>query len=125
MHKGPQVAAPADRNRGRAESIFKNQVPADDPGHQFAQRRIRIGICATGYRNHRSELGVTQASKRARRAGKNERNDDGRAGKLRSRLSGDHENSGADDCAYSESYKIEWSQSSPQTVLASLLRLAH
>ena len=48
-----------------AEGIFKNQIPADDPGHQLAQRGIRVGVSRPGDRDHRGQFGVTQPRKHA------------------------------------------------------------
>ena len=66
--KKPAVSAPTDGNGTGAEGIFEKQVPTDDPGNDFAQRRICIRVGAARNRNHRSELGVAKARKSARRA---------------------------------------------------------
>ena len=45
--------------------IFQDQVPADDPGNQFAQRRVRIGVRAARDGNHRGQFRVAQARQAA------------------------------------------------------------
>ena len=42
-----QVLRPAHGHRRRADRIFEDQVPADDPGHQLAERGIGIRVRAT------------------------------------------------------------------------------
>ena len=39
-----EVARPADRDRRRAERVLEDQVPADDPGDELAQRRVGVGV---------------------------------------------------------------------------------
>ena len=39
-----QVARPAHRHRGRAQGVLQDQVPADDPGDELAQRGVGIGV---------------------------------------------------------------------------------
>ena len=41
-----EVVAPRDRDSDVADGVLEDQVPADDPGHEFAQRRVRIGVSA-------------------------------------------------------------------------------
>src|SRR5580658_6519033 len=55
------ISGPAGGYRRGAEGIFENQVPADDPGNEFAQGRVAIGISRARDRNQRGEFGVTQA----------------------------------------------------------------
>ena len=54
-----EIIAPADGDSDIADGVFDDQVPSDDPGNQFAERGIGIGICAAGDRNHRRKFGVT------------------------------------------------------------------
>ena len=61
-----EVIAPGNRDGNIADGVFQNQIPADDPRHQFAERGVGIGVGASGLRNHRGELGVAQAGERAR-----------------------------------------------------------
>ena len=73
------VAAPADGDGHRADGVFENQVPADHPRHQLAERRVGVGVGAAGDRDHRGELGVAQRGKGARQAGGEVRHRDRRA----------------------------------------------
>ncbi len=53
-----EVIAPADGDGDIADRVFDDQVPADDPGNQFAERGIGVGIRAARYRNHRRKFGI-------------------------------------------------------------------
>ena len=68
-----EVAAPGDRHRDVADRVFEDQIPADDPGDQLAERRIRIGVGAARLRNHRRQLRVAEAGQRADGAEQQER----------------------------------------------------
>ena len=48
-----EIARPADRHRGRADGVFQDQVPADDPGDQLAHRGVGVSVRAARNRNHR------------------------------------------------------------------------
>ena len=74
------VAGPADGDGGRADRVFEDQVPADDPGDELAQRRIGIGVGAAGNRDDGGHLRVAEAGKGAGKAAKHEGECDGRAG---------------------------------------------
>jgi hypothetical protein len=41
-----RVTGKADRHGDVADHVFENQVPADDPGEDLAERRVRIGVGA-------------------------------------------------------------------------------
>ena len=60
-----RVLAPRDRDRRRANRVFENQIPADDPRDQLTHGRVRIGVGAACHGNHGGELRVTKARKRA------------------------------------------------------------
>ena len=100
------VTAPADGHGHRADGVFENQVPADHPRHQFAERRIGVGVGAAGDRNHRRELGVAERRKGARQACRQIRHRDRRAGLVRRRRPGQHENAGADDGADAQQRQV-------------------
>ena len=59
------VGGEADGDGHVGDGVFKNQVPTDNPGDQFAERRIRVGIGAAGNGNHGGQFCVTQACKSA------------------------------------------------------------
>ena len=75
-----EVVAPRDRDRHVADRVLEDQIPADDPGDDLAQRRVRIRVRAAGLRNHRRQLGVAEPRQRAHRAEQHEREDERRAG---------------------------------------------
>ena len=77
-----EVIAPRDRDRDVADGVFENQIPADDPRHQLAERGVRVGVGAAGLRNHRGELRVAQAGQRAGAAEQQERKHQRRPGAL-------------------------------------------
>ena len=49
MQKGHDVTGPADRDGDRAECIFQNQIPADNPREKFAERGIAVRVRAPGH----------------------------------------------------------------------------
>ena len=75
-----RVLAPRDRHCRRADRVLQHEVPADDPRHQLAHRRVGVGVCAAGDGNHRRELGVTQPGKGAADTGNDKGEGDRRAG---------------------------------------------
>ena len=71
-HGGEQfveVSAPGRGHRGAAHRVFEDQVPADEPGEDFAQRRVGVGVGAAGHRGHGGELGVAQGGEGAAQPG--------------------------------------------------------
>ncbi len=101
-----EVACPADGDRDSADAVFENEVPADNPGHQFAECRIRISISTTGDRYGGGHLGVAQAGEGAGDRADDERKDDGRAGVRGGRVAGQDEDAGADDAADADHHQI-------------------
>ncbi len=63
-----------------ADHVFENQVPADDPGKDFAERRVGVGVGAAGDGDHRGQLGVAQAGKAAGDRHQEKRNGNRRPG---------------------------------------------
>ena len=64
LQEADDVTAPAGGHGGRAECVFKNQIPADDPGEDLTERRIAIGVSRACDRNQRRELRVAEARQR-------------------------------------------------------------
>ena len=60
--------------------VLQNQIPADDPGDQFAQGGVGVGVSRAGDGNHRGQFGVTEAGEGADDGHQNQRNGDGRTG---------------------------------------------
>ena len=63
-----EVVAPRDRDRDVADGVLEDQIPADDPGDQLSERRVRVGVRASRLRDHRRQLRVAQR-RRARTPG--------------------------------------------------------
>jgi hypothetical protein len=119
------VAAPADRDGRRAESVFEHEGPADDPGHELAHGGVPVGIGAAGNGEHRSELRIAKAREDAADACDHERQNDGRTRELRRGCAGQNENSGADDGANAQSHQVNRAEGALQGVLAGLRRFRH
>ena len=77
-----EVVAPRDRDGDVADGVLENEIPADDPRHQLAERRVGVGVGAPGLRNHRRQLRVAERGERARGAEQHEREDQRRAGAI-------------------------------------------
>src|SRR5262249_49590852 len=58
-------ASESDRDDHVAHSVFENKIPADNPGDQLAEGRVRIRVRTSGYGNHRSQFRVAQTSETA------------------------------------------------------------
>ena len=101
------VARPADRDRRGAERVLEDQVPADDPRDELAERRVAVGVGRAGHRHGRRELGVAERGQRADDAGEDHRQHDGRTGVRGGGLTGEDEDAGADDGADAERGQID------------------
>ncbi len=60
-----KIVRPGNRHGHVADGVFKNQVPADDPGDEFAQGGIGISVGRAGDRHHGSKFRVTQSGEPA------------------------------------------------------------
>ena len=118
-----EVAAPADRHGHRADRVLEDQVPADDPGDDLAERRVGVGVGAARDRDHRRELGVAQRGEAAGEPGQHVRERDRGARLVGGGGAGEHEDPGADDRADAEQREVERGQRALE-VLA-LLDVAH
>ena len=118
-----EVAAPADGHGHRPDRVFEDEVPADHPREDLAERRIRVGVGAAGDRDHRRELGVAQRRKRAGEAGGQVRQPDRGAGLVGCGGAGQHEDAGSDDRADAEQREIE-RRERPLERLAAVLDIA-
>jgi hypothetical protein len=94
-----EVAGPADRDGGRAERIFEDQIPPDHPGDELAERGVGVGVGGTGDRHRRGELGIAQGREHARQARQHHGEDDRGTGVGCRGLAGQNEDAGADDGA--------------------------
>ena len=96
------VFAPRVGHGRRGDSVFKNQIPTDDPCDEFAHGRVGVRVGAAGDGNHRRELGVTQAGESAADSGHDKRQHNGRTRTIRDGRGGAHEQTSADDSADAE-----------------------
>ena len=115
----------ASRHGRRRDRVFKNQIPTDDPCHQFAHRRVGISVGAAGDWNHRRELGVTQAGKCAADSGDNKREHHRRTRAIGDCSGGPHEQTGADDSADAERDQVNRPEGTFEAMFADFLRLGH
>ena len=63
-----EIARPADGHRRGTERVLEDQIPADDPGDELAERGVAIGVGRAGDRNARRELRIAERRQHARRA---------------------------------------------------------
>ena len=83
----------------------------------LAERGVGVGVRAARERNHRRELRVAQARKRASQSGKTRRKRSARTGVVRAQPD-HHKDAGADDRADAQGRQLKDAQSALQTVLA-------
>ena len=105
-----RVARPSHRDHRGGECIFEQQQRAHDPRAEFADRGVRIGVGGAGDRQHRSELGVTEAGEGADDARDDERQHDRGARIQRGGGAGADEDAGADDAADAEENEVNRSE---------------
>ena len=74
------VARPGCGGRAHADAVFEDQVPTDDPSHEFTERRVRVRIGAACHGHHRRQFRIAKRNEYAGQAGQRERGDDTRAG---------------------------------------------
>src|ERR1019366_5807978 len=53
-----QVGGEAHGHRHVADGVLQDEIPADDPGHQFAEGGIGVSVRAAGDGDHGGQLGV-------------------------------------------------------------------
>ncbi len=113
--EGLEVVAPADGDGHVAHGVLDDQIPADDPGDDLAQRRVRVGVGAPRDGDHRGELGVAERREATRDPGQDERHDEGRSGAGPGGVAGRRradrrEDAGPDDGADAEQDDVEGSE---------------
>ena len=117
------VSGPAGSHCRGAESVFQDQIPADDPGEDFAQRGIPVSVGRSRDGNQGCKLRVAEASKRTGDSGEGEGEHDGGPGILSGHRSGEHEDAGADDGADAEGDEVSHPESAFESVLALFVAL--
>jgi hypothetical protein len=113
-----EVAGPPVRHGGGADGVLQDQVPADDPGEQLAERGVGVGIGRARDRHHRGELGIAQRREHANEAGHGIREHQGRPRRLPRDYSRRHEDAGADHRPDAEAGELHGAQDPVQTVLS-------
>ncbi len=73
-------AAKSDADAHVAEGVFEDQIPADDPGDQFAQRGVGVGVGRAGDGDHGGQFGVAKAGEGADDGHQNQRKRQRRSG---------------------------------------------
>ena len=63
----------SDRHAHVRKRVLENEIPADDPGDQLAQRRVSIGVRRSCDRDHAGKLGVAKPGQRTHNSNQNER----------------------------------------------------
>ncbi len=59
------VGGEADADAHVGAGVFEDQIPADDPGDELAERGVGVGVGRAGDGNHGGQLGVAEAGERA------------------------------------------------------------
>ena len=104
------VPRPADGHGNGSHGVFQNQVPPNDPGKEFPQCRVAVGIGAAGHGHQRGKFAVTKRRENGRDTRGYVRKNHGRPRILGGDSSGEHENPGADNRADPQSRQIEGAQ---------------
>ncbi len=60
LEEAHHVRAPSGGDGRRAEGVLQDQIPADDPGEDLAERRVAVGIGGARDGDEGRELGVAQ-----------------------------------------------------------------
>src|SRR5215472_4204446 len=118
MKKLDDVTGPTHGDGGGADGVFEDEVPADDPGEEFAHGGVGVGVRAAGDRDHGGEFAVAHAGEGATDGGDDEREDDGGSGVIGGGDAGEREESRSDDGADSEGDEIASAEGALEVVLA-------
>ena len=113
-----EVRGPAVGHRGRGHGVFQDQVPADDPGEQLAERRVGVGVGRARHRHHGGELGVAQGREHAGEARGDEGEHQGGPGLVVRGHAGEHEDAGADDGPDAEARQLHRTEDAAEPVLS-------
>ncbi len=112
-----EVRRPALRHDAGAEHHLEQQVPADDPGDELAQRGVGERVGRAGDRHRGRELGVAEGRQPAADRGEHERQDHAGPGDLLGGLAGQREDAGADDDTDAEDRQVQGGQTFLELVL--------
>ena len=70
----------ADADAHVGEGVFEDEVPADDPGDEFAEGGVGVGVGRSGDGNHGREFGVAEAGEDADDGDEDQREGEGGSG---------------------------------------------
>ena len=59
------MSGETDRDTHIGESVLEDEVPADDPGDELAERGVGVGVGRAGDGDHTGQLGVAKAGEAA------------------------------------------------------------
>ena len=119
------IFAPRDRHGRRADRVLKDQIPPNDPCHQFPHRCVGISIGAARDWDHRRKLGITQAGKCAAHSCDNEGEHHGRTRTIRDCRGSSHEQTRADDCSNTQHDQVNRTEGTFEAMFPDFLRLGH
>ena len=60
IHEIDDVGRKADAHGHVADGVLQDEIPADDPGDQFAHGGVGVGVGAAGNGNHRRQFGIAE-----------------------------------------------------------------
>ncbi len=118
LEEAVEVAGPTGCDGGGTEGVFENKVPADDPGDEFAEGGIAVGVGGAGDGDDGGELRIAEAGEGAGEASEDKAKGDGGTRVESSGLAGEGEDSGTDDSADSESDEVQGTQGTLERILA-------
>ncbi len=122
-----EITAPGDGHSHVTHGVFEDQVPANDPGDELAQRGIGVGVRTARLRDHGGQLGVAQRTETAHNAEKDERDDERGAGAVAYHFAGRkhlscrgganrREDAGANDGADGKENEVAGAECAPESV---------
>ena len=122
-----EVVRPRDRDGDVADRVLDDQVPADDPGDELAERAVGVRVGGAGDGHHRGELRVAEgreaADDRRQDEGEDQRRSRARPdGVARGRRADRREDAGPDDRADAERDDVPGAERALQRV-SRLVRL--
>ncbi len=106
-----EITGPPDGDCDTGYAVFENQIPTGNPGQEFSQGGIRIGIGGAGHGNHGGKLCIAECREGAGQTGKDKGQNDARPGSRPVDIADDggadqDEDAGADDRADAEGGEI-------------------
>src|SRR5580698_4096441 len=97
LQEAVEVARPSRGDGGSAEGVFEAEVPANDPGDEFAERGVAIGVGGAGDGNDGGEFRIAETGEGTGESGDDEAESHGRTCAQSRGLAGEREDARADD----------------------------